>query len=286
MGKQNPGGNDKQNSDAEVNCHESIDRSVSKSLEVWCICRIVKPCTCEKRKEGERNVTPTPGDSEKYQEKEDSNSSTPTPGDSDKGKLKCENGEKSGNSDGLNDTVEINLETNDKEIKIYEDTIVKVSDVEKTDNVKYDLGHSEPFEEKAKQEIIDDFDDCVSKLRTLANSDFELRVLDINTGNSFQKDLIKSVDVNKDKENGDQKESVNTEEDCRKEGKSVDKVLESGSEAEMDQSKLDSISISSFDHLDASFCSLKSTGNLNFILCACNMKYTAFLAHLSRRLTR
>ena len=261
MGKQHPaGGNDKQKDDAEVNCHENIDASVSKSLEVWCICRIVKPCACEKKKEGERDVTPTPSDSEKYQEKEDSNRSTPTPEDSDKGKLVCEKCEKSSNSGGLNDTLETFQDSyDDKDIKGLKDGIVQVSGVEKSDNVKCDIGKAEPFEVKARREINDEFDDCVSKLHTLANSDFELHVVDINTGDSFQKDLIKSNDRNKDK--GDKKESVNKEENNRQEGKVIDKSQGSVSEAEMDPAKLDNISISSFDHFDASFCSLKSTGN-------------------------
>ena len=258
MGKQIPGGNDKQNSDAEVNCHENVDTAVSKSLEVWCICRIVKPCACERRKQADRDVTPTPSDKGKYQGKEDSNRSTPTPEDSGKVNHKCEKCEKKENCGGLNDT---NLDSCDKEIKGLKGDFVSFSAVEKSDTVKSELGNSESFEDKARQDIIDEFDDCVSKLHKLANSDFELHVVDINTGDSSKKDLNKSNDRNDIKENSAQKESVNKEVvDTRQEDRVTDKSQGSVSEAEMDPAKLDSISISSFDHFDASFCSLKSTG--------------------------
>ena len=258
MGKQIPGGNDKQNSDAEVNCHENIDTAVSKSLEVWCICRIVKPCACERRKEVDRDVTPTPSDKGKYQGKEGFNRSTPTPESSCKGKHTCENSEKCENSGGLNDTtlLETNLESYEKATKVSK----QGCSVEKFDIDKCDIEKSVCFEDKARQDIIDEFDDCVSKLHKLANSDFELHVVDINTGESVKNGLMKCDDSNANSEKNAKTASVNKEEDTRQEGRANDKSG-SVSEGEMDPAKLDSISISSFDHFDASFCSLKSTGN-------------------------
>lgn len=255
MGNQDAGGNDKQKSKDGDECQENCDKSVRNSLEVWCICRIVKPCTCEKRKVEDRDITPTPGDSETSHEEEDSDPTTPTPRDSGKGE-KCKNCE---NSFGFKDKLGINY--SDKWCKENKDDIAQQSGVEKIDEIKHIIEENQTFEKKSKQEIIDEFDDCVSKLHTIANSDFELHVWDIDTGNNFRKDLVKNAVTDKVKQEEVEKEYYDKEHSNGKERKITEKRLDSVSEGEMDPSRLDSISLSSFDHLDASFCSLKSTGN-------------------------
>ena len=262
MGNQDAGGNDKQSCKREDKWREDNDRSTKNSLEVWCICRIVKPCTCGKRQEKERDITPTPNDDETDPEGESSGRATPTPEESSEdkpGDRKCKNcvnskeiNEKSGNS-SCNKANELN-----------ESDTVHLSDVEKCDKVKSITG-SNSYEDKVKQEVIQDFDDCVSKLQALAKSDFELHVLDIETGKISKDKTDKETVSEKENVVATERESLR-EHKHTKERKLSDKGLDTDSEAEMDPAKLDSVSLSSFDHIDfdASFSSWKSTGSFSY----------------------
>ena len=234
MGNQD-GGSNKQSSKRDE--RSSNDRSRKNSLEVWCICRIVKPCTCEKRKDEERDTTPTPREDETGPEGDESDRSTPTadatePDEIDGKCKKCVNSkcfsEKSGNS------------------------------VHEENELNKNVSHSNSFEEKSKAEIIREFDECIAKIHTLTD-------VECQSGDNKIRTLAKtSLEKDVGNERLDNEKENDKEQKILRETKDTEKGVGTEVDVEMDQAKLDSISLSSFDHMDfdASFCSLKSTGNL------------------------
>ena len=230
MGNQD-GGSNKQSSKRD-GYNEGNDRSEKNSLEVWCICRIVKPCTCEKRREEHRDITPTPKGDETGPGGDESDRSTPTAEDFCEENRSSEECNSCMNSKGSNEKVE--------------------NDIRKKKELNRSVNDSVSFEDKIKEEIIGDLDDCVTKLGTLANAELLKRKLaNLNLEKGAEYKLIDN-----ERENDREKKIL-------RESKDTEKGLDRATEVDMDSAKLDSVSLTSFDHMDfdASFCSLRSTGN-------------------------
>ena len=230
MGNQD-GGSNKQSSKRD-GYNEGNDRSEKNSLEVWCICRIVKPCTCEKKRE-HRDTTPTPKGDDTDPGGDEYDRSTPTAEDFCEENKSSEECNHCMNSKGSNEKVE--------------------NDISEDKELNKGVNDSVSFEDKIKEEILGDLDNCVSKLGTLANAELlKSKLANLNLEKGAEYRLI-------DNENENDREKK-----ILRENKDTEKGLDR--EVDMDSAKLDSVSLTSFDHMDfdASFCSLRSTGKLLF----------------------